>query len=59
MTKQIIETKDALAPIGPYSQATSAGGLIFTAGQAGLDPQSGKLVDGGIAKQTAQTLLNR
>jgi 2-iminobutanoate/2-iminopropanoate deaminase len=58
MTKQIVETKDAPAPIGPYSQATIAGGLIFTAGQAGLDPQTGKLVDGGIAKQTAQTLRN-
>ena len=58
MTKQIIETKDAPAPIGPYSQATIAGGLIFTAGQAGLDPQTGKLVAGGIAKQTAQTLRN-
>jgi 2-iminobutanoate/2-iminopropanoate deaminase len=58
MTKQIIETKDAPAPIGPYSQATIAGGLIFTAGQAGLEPQTGQLVAGGIAKQTAQTLRN-
>lgn len=45
-------------PIGPYSQAVVANGFIFTAGQIGLDPTTGKLVVGGIAEQTAQVLQN-
>lgn len=44
--------------IGPYSQATRAGSMLFCSGQVGIDPATGKLVDGGIEGQTAQLLKN-
>ncbi len=55
--RETIATNAAPAAIGPYSQAVRAGDFIFTAGQAGLDPQTGKLRD-GIEAQTEQTLAN-
>ncbi|GAB4449205.1 MAG: RidA family protein [Anaerolineae bacterium] len=58
MTREIISTKDAPAAIGPYSQAVKVNGFVFTAGQAGLDPATGKIVEGGIEAQTRQTLNN-
>ena len=58
MSKKIILTEQAPAPIGPYSQAVSIGDLLFLSGQIPLDPQSGNLVDGGIAAQTRQVLEN-
>ena len=42
--KQIISTPDAPAAIGPYSQATRAGGLLFVSGQIALDPETGHIV---------------
>ncbi len=56
--KQRISTADAPAAIGPYSQAIRAGSFIFTAGQVGLDPQSGQLAEGGIRQQTYAALHN-
>jgi 2-iminobutanoate/2-iminopropanoate deaminase len=56
--KQIVATKDAPQAIGPYAQAVSAGGFIFTSGQIPLDPRTGEFVAGGIAEQTAQVLDN-
>ncbi|HNX58629.1 MAG TPA: RidA family protein [Spirochaetota bacterium] len=53
-----IDTKQAPAAIGPYSQGLSANGFVFVSGQIGLDPQTGKLVDGGVASQTERVLLN-
>ena len=46
MTHQRIQTDGAPAAIGPYSQAISTGELLFCAGQVGLDPATGQLVDG-------------
>ena len=57
-TKQRIRSEHAPAAIGPYSQAISAGGFIYTAGQLGLDPATGTLVEGGIAEQTRRVLDN-
>ena len=57
MIKAIQSDKSA-APIGPYSQAIKAGGFIFVAGEKGLDVNTGKLVPGGIAAETRQTLEN-
>ncbi len=51
-------TDKAPKAIGPYSQAIKAGDFVFTAGQAGVDPSTGKLVAGGIAEQTRQVLQN-
>lgn len=55
---EVIQTDGAAAPIGPYSQAIRANGLIFVAGEKGLDPATGKIVEGGIAAETRQTLEN-
>jgi len=51
-------TTAAPAPVGPYSQAIRSGGFIFCSGQVGLDPATGKLVEGGLAPQTHRTLAN-
>jgi len=45
-------------PIGPYSQAVSASGVVYCSGQVGLSPTSAALVDGGVAEQTEQALRN-
>jgi 2-iminobutanoate/2-iminopropanoate deaminase len=58
MTKTIIATDKAPAAVGPYSQGIRVGGLIFTAGQGGLDPATGRMVEGGVEAQTRQTLEN-
>lgn len=58
MTRNIIETKNAPAAVGPYSQATSTDSMVFTAGQIPLVPSSGKMVEGGIVEQTRQVVEN-
>ena len=58
-TKKVIVTAEkAPRAIGPYSAAVKAGDLIFTAGQLGIDPESGEFVPGGIEAETRQALLN-
>lgn len=57
-SKSIIHSAGAPGAVGPYSQATSFGELLFTAGQIPLDPVSGQLVGGGIEDQTRRVLLN-
>ncbi|HUG14137.1 MAG TPA: Rid family detoxifying hydrolase [Thermomicrobiales bacterium] len=54
----VIQTDKAAAPIGPYSQAIRAAGLIFVAGEKGIDPATNAMVPGGIAAETRQTLEN-
>jgi len=56
--KKIITTDKAPKAIGPYSAGVKAGHFVFTAGQAGLNPQTGKIVDGGIEAETRQTMTN-
>jgi 2-iminobutanoate/2-iminopropanoate deaminase len=51
-----VETEGAPAPIGPYSQAVVADGVLYCSGQVPLDPASGELVDGGIAEQARRCL---
>ena len=53
-----IHTEKAPAAIGPYSQAIVHGGLVFTAGQIALDPATGELVEGDIARQTERVFQN-
>jgi 2-iminobutanoate/2-iminopropanoate deaminase len=53
-----INTKQAPAAIGPYSQAIIANGFVFTAGQIPLDPVAGKIVEGGIVEQTERVMQN-
>lgn len=57
MTDNIIQTKNAPAAIGPYSQAVIAGGFLFTSGQLGMDPDTGVLLP-DIREQTRQSLKN-
>jgi 2-iminobutanoate/2-iminopropanoate deaminase len=56
--RQVVATDHAPHPIGPYSQAIKAGGLVFVSGQIALDPASGKLVEGDIKTQTERVLRN-
>jgi 2-iminobutanoate/2-iminopropanoate deaminase len=56
--REIIETKNAPAPIGPYSQAIRANGFIFVSGQIPLDPATGAVVQGDIIDQTRQVMNN-
>lgn len=58
MPIEFVTTPSAPRAIGPYSQATRVGGLLFTAGQTGFEPATGELVDGGIAEQTDRVLRN-
>ena len=55
---RIIETKDAPAAIGPYSQAIVSGGLVYTSGQIPLDPATGVIEVEGIEGQTHQAVRN-
>ena len=57
MSRKVIATSDAPAAIGPYSQAIETDGFLFSSGQLGLDPATGKLVD-GIDNQAERALLN-
>ena len=56
--KKIIHTRKAPAAVGPYSQAVEINGTLFISGQVPLDPSTGKMVEGGIAEQTARVMEN-
>ncbi len=58
MEKQIIKTSNAPAPIGPYSQAVKAGGMLFISGQIALNPFTAELVTGTTAVETEQVMNN-
>ncbi|MDA3879920.1 MAG: RidA family protein [Prolixibacteraceae bacterium] len=58
MKKQIIHTEKAPAAVGPYNQAIEMNGMLFISGQVPLNPQTGKLVEADISKQTTQVLEN-
>lgn len=55
--RTVVQTNAAPAAIGPYSQAIRSGNLVFTAGQIGLEPGSGELVE-GVAEQAERALRN-
>lgn len=56
--RQRVQTDNAPAAIGPYSQAIKANGFVFVSGQVGFDPKTGEFVPGGVAEQTEQVLKN-
>ncbi len=56
--RRIIQTDNAPAAIGPYSQANAAGGFLFTAGQIPLDPGTREIVGPTAAEQARQALTN-
>jgi 2-iminobutanoate/2-iminopropanoate deaminase len=55
---QMIQTDQAPAAIGPYSQGIVTGHLVYTSGQISLNPQTGEVVGGDISAQTEQVMKN-
>lgn len=53
-----VNTKNAPAAVGPYTQAIITGNLVYTSGQIPLIPETGKLVEGGITEQSEQACKN-
>lgn len=58
MSKQVIQTEKAPAPIGPYSQAISANGMLFVSGQVALVPATGELETSSVPAETHQVMKN-
>ncbi len=58
MEKHIVSTERAPKALGPYSQAVRWGNLLFISGQVGIDPATGKLVEGGVEAQALQVFKN-
>lgn len=56
--RTVVQTKHAPAAIGPYSQAIRVAPFLYTAGQVGLNPATGKMVEGGVEAQARQALEN-
>ncbi|MEO7211611.1 RidA family protein [Mucilaginibacter sp.] len=56
--KTIINTNNAPAPIGPYSQAVAAGGLLFVSGQIPMNPATGEIVTTGITDEATLVMEN-
>ncbi len=58
MTKTIINTTEAPAPIGPYNQAIMVNNMLFISGQIPMDAATGQIVTGNIADETHQSMKN-
>jgi 2-iminobutanoate/2-iminopropanoate deaminase len=55
---KMVFTEGAPKPVGPYSQALTAGGFVWASGQIGIDPASGELVKGDVEAEAEQALRN-
>jgi len=55
---QIVNSKNAPSPIGPYSQAALAGNTLYVSGQIPIDPGSGKIISGTIEEETHMVMNN-
>lgn len=53
-----VTARDAPNPQGPYSHAVKAGGFVYVSGQAALDPETSKPINGTVAEETRRTLEN-
>ena len=58
MSKEIIFTPEAPAPIGPYSQAVKAGDTLYVSGQIPMDAESGEMINANITEETHQVMKN-
>jgi 2-iminobutanoate/2-iminopropanoate deaminase len=56
--KTVVQTPNAPAAVGPYSQAIAVGNFLFCAGQIPLDPATGNLIEGDVTAQTTRVLEN-
>ena len=58
MSQRVIATEKAPAAIGPYVQARLVDGWLYCSGQIALDPATGQIIEGDVAKQTTQVMKN-
>ncbi len=58
MKREAVSTDKAPKPIGPYSQAVRHGNRVFTSGQVGIDPATGKMVEGDVTVEAEQVFVN-
>ncbi|HSC55139.1 MAG TPA: RidA family protein [Phnomibacter sp.] len=58
MSKKVVQTSEAPAPIGPYNQAIVAGNMLFISGQVAINPATGQLVLDSIEDETHQVMNN-
>jgi len=58
MSKKVVFTENAPAPIGPYSQAVWAGNMLFLSGQIAIDPQTNTMNDADVVSETHQVMQN-
>jgi 2-iminobutanoate/2-iminopropanoate deaminase len=58
MEKQVINTSNAPAPIGPYNQAIQTGNMLFISGQICIDPATGGLKNKDLQEETHQVMQN-
>lgn len=58
MSCEVVKTENAPGAVAPYSQAIIANGFVFTAGQVGIDPATGQMVEGGLQAQVHQVMKN-
>lgn len=56
--KVVVKAENAPKAIGPYSAGVKTGQFVFTAGQLGINPETGEFVSGGIEAETRQALKN-
>ena len=56
--KTIITTDKAPRPVGPYSMAVRTGGLLYTAGQLGMNPETGRMISDSVKEQAEQVMRN-
>ena len=56
--KKVVIPEGGAKPLAPYSPGIRHGKMVFTSGQVGLDPDTGKLVEGGVVAQARQVLIN-
>ena len=57
--KEVIDkVTNAPKAVGPYSLAVKVGNMLFSAGQLGINPETGEIIEGGISAQTRQALIN-
>ncbi|MDE3145651.1 MAG: RidA family protein [Bacteroidota bacterium] len=58
MSKQIINTPNAPAPIGPYNQAVKTDGLLFVSGQIAINPATNELINGSVKDEAHRVMKN-
>jgi 2-iminobutanoate/2-iminopropanoate deaminase len=58
MSKEVIKTANAPAPIGPYNQAIRSGNFLFISGQVAFDPATNEIIEGDVTQETHRVMKN-